>query len=273
MIDVRQEDNVLLRVEHLQKHFGGVSAVDNVSFEVRSGRIKSIIGPNGAGKTTLFNLISGVLNPDSGRIHLQGRQIERKPPHVIARRGISRTFQTMLPFTNMSVLENVMVGRHVRTSAGMLRVALRTVGARREERGIRQTARHWLDFVGLGALADRPAGSLPCGQMKLLEIARALATEPKLLLLDEPAAGLNIRETEDLGQLLFKIRDRGITQLLVEHDMSLVMDISDEVFVLDYGREVAEGSPQEIQENPDVIRIYLGQDDVSGRGKPAPCSK
>ncbi len=254
------ENGILLHIEGLRKHFGGVIAVDNISLEVRRGRIKSIIGPNGAGKTTLFNLISGLLRPDTGRISLEGRSIENKPPHLIAKQGISRTFQTMQPFGNMTVLENVMVGRHSRTVAGLLRVALRTPHARAEERRTHEQARHWLDFVGLGLLADRPADSLPCGQQKLLEIARALATEPKLLLLDEPAAGLNIRETEDLAQLLYHIRDLGVTLILVEHDMSLVMEVSEEVFVLDYGRKVAEGPPREIQNHPDVIAVYLGEE-------------
>ncbi len=259
-------ERALLSVENLRKRFGGVTAVNEVSLEVHRGQIKSIIGPNGAGKTTLFNLMSGLLAPNSGRVLLEGHSIENKPPHVIAKRGISRTFQTMQPFGNMTVLENVMVGRHPRTRAGLLRTAFRTPGARSEESRIRQDAWHWLDFVGLGAFADRPADSLPCGQQKLLEIARALATEPKLLLLDEPAAGLNMRETEDLGQLLFRIRDRGVTLILVEHDMSLVMDVSDEVFVLDYGRKVAEGPPREIQNHPDVIAVYLGEEPPHAQG-------
>jgi len=259
-------EGVLLRVENLCKRFGGVTAVHDVSLEVRRGQIKSIIGPNGAGKTTLFNLISGLLAPNAGHVFLEGRSIDNKPPHVIAERGISRTFQTMQPFGNMTVVENVMVGRHPRTKAGLLRVAFRTPGARAEEALIRREAAQWLDFVGLGAFADRPAGSLPCGQQKLLEIARALATEPKLLLLDEPAAGLNIRETEDLGQLLFQIRDQGVTMILVEHDMSLVMEVSDEVFVLDYGRKVAEGPAREIQNNPDVIAVYLGEEPPHAEG-------
>ena len=251
--------NIILQVEGLTKSFGGVTAVNDVTLEVQRGLIKSIIGPNGAGKTTFFNLISGVLIPDRGTIQLEKRKIHGAAPHQIANLGVSRTFQTMQPFGNMSVLENVMVGRHRQTRRGLLRVALRTPAARREERAIRDSAAHWLDFAGLGAYADRPAGSLPCGQQKMLEIARALATEPELLLLDEPAAGLNIRETEELAVLLGRIKDLGITMILVEHDMSLVMEVSDEVFVLDYGKRVAEGAPAEIQSNPEVIRIYLGE--------------
>ena len=266
MESTRGHTDALLKVENLRKRFGGVTAVNEISLDVHRGQIKSIIGPNGAGKTTLFNLISGLLVPNSGRVLLEGEPIHNTPPHAIARRGISRTFQTMQPFGNMTVAENVMVGRHPRTSAGLLRAALRTPASRREERRIRQAAKHWLDFVGLGLLADRPADSLPCGQQKLLEIARALATEPKLLLLDEPAAGLNIRETEDLAQLLYNIRDLGVTLILVEHDMSLVMEVSEEVFVLDYGRKVAEGPPREIQNNPDVIAVYLGEEPTHAQG-------
>ena len=260
---MEQEKNlngVLLKVENVNKHFGGVYAVNNVSLNVHKGQIKSVIGPNGAGKTTFFNLISGVIPPDSGSILLDGKSIDQKPPHEIAKRGISRTFQTMQLFDNMSVLENVMVGRHIRTTAGILRTAFRAFGARSEEKNIKESAYHWLNFVGLKQKADQPAGSLPCGQQKLLEIARALATDPKLLLLDEPAAGLNIRETEDLGTLLKEIQGLGVTQILVEHDMSLVMEVSDELFVLDYGKKVAEGVPKDIQNNPDVIAIYLGEE-------------
>jgi branched-chain amino acid transport system ATP-binding protein len=259
----QKDHTVLLRVENLVKRFGGVKAMNHVSLSVQAGMIKSIIGPNGAGKTTLFNLISGVLQPDSGRVLLDGERLSGTRPYRIARRGVSRTFQTMLPFYNMTVLENVMVGRHIRSSAGLLRAAVRTLGARREEKNIWEEARKWLDFVGLTPMAGDPAGSLPCGRMKLLEIARALATEPRLLLLDEPAAGLNIMETEKLAVLLLKIKRLGITQILVEHDMSLVMDVSDEVFVLDSGTPVAEGPPEEIQKNPEVIRIYLGETETA----------
>jgi len=252
-------DPVLLKVEALKKSFGGVSAVNDVTLAVRAGQIKAIIGPNGAGKTTFFNLVSGVFAPDSGQIFFLGHPIHGKPTYQIAEKGMSRTFQTMQPFGNMTVLENVMVGRHVRTGSNLLQAAFRTPKARSEERKIKEAARHWLDFVGLSDMADRPAGSLPCGQQRLLEIARALATDPKLLLLDEPAAGLNFRETEKLGKLLYQVRDLGVTLLLVEHDMSLVMEVSDEIFVLDYGRKVAEGIPKEIQNNPQVIEIYLGK--------------
>ena len=250
----------LLKVDNLVKRFGGVTAVDQISLQVCVGQIKSIIGPNGAGKTTFFNLISGVLRSDSGGVFLEDQAIHNKASHAIARLGMSRTFQTMKVFGNMTVLENVMVGRHSRTSCGILNSAFRTPKSRREEKDTVESAKHWLDFVGLSEHANQPGGSLPCGRQKVLEIARALATEPKLLLLDEPAAGLNIRETEDLAGLLYRIRDTGVTQILVEHDMSLVMQVSDEVFVLDYGKKVAEGPPAAIQNNPNVIAVYLGEE-------------
>lgn len=252
------ESRLLLDVVGVTKKFGGVTAVNNVSMQVRDGMIKSVIGPNGAGKTTFFNLISGVIHPDTGSIRLKDKPIETNKAHTIAKMGISRTFQTMQLFSNMTVLENIMLGRHTRTRVGMFRAALRTLGARREERQIRQDGMKWLEFIGLEEFADRPSTSLPCGQQKRLEIGRALATDPKLLLLDEPAAGLNMSETEELGQLLIRIKELGVTQILVEHDMSLVMDVSDEIVVLNYGSKVTEGSPEEVQNNQEVVAVYLG---------------
>ncbi len=248
----------LLEVENVRRSFGGLVAVDGVSFRVVPGQIKGLIGPNGAGKTTLFNLVCGLLRPDAGRIAFQGRPIEGWKPYRIARAGISRTFQNPSLFLQMNVLENVMVGRHSRARRGFLGCALRLPGQAAEERAIRQAAMQQLEVVGLAHLAMFPAGSLPFGQRRLVELARALATEPRMLLLDEPASGLNTKEKEDLADLIRQIRDRGITLLLVEHDMSLVMRLADEIVVLHHGARIAEGPPQVIQNDPTVINVYLG---------------
>ena len=261
----------LLEVTDVRRAFGGLAAVDGVSFTVKPGQIKGIIGPNGAGKTTLFNLISGLLKPDAGRITFRGRSITGLKPYEIAGAGLSRTFQNPSLFLQMNVLENVMVGRHCRTRWGFLGCGLRWPGQAREERAIREAARAQLDVVGLAHLAGWSAGALPFGQRRMVELARALATEPAMLLLDEPASGLNTREREDLGRLIRQIRDRGITVLLVEHDMSLVMGLSDDLLVLYNGRPIAEGAPAAIQNDPRVIRVYLGEDlqnDESGGDAP-----
>jgi branched-chain amino acid transport system ATP-binding protein len=248
----------LLEIRELSRSFGGLKAVNDVSFTVRAGSVKSVIGPNGAGKTTLFNLISGMLPCDSGVVLQNGQEITGLQPHRIAELGISRTFQTTKLFSRMTVLENVMVGRHTRTKAGFLAGVLNLPWTWKEEREIRERSSGLLDSLGLADAAGELASNLPFGKQRLLEIARALATEPSLLLLDEPAAGLNIYETREMADLVLKIRRWGITVLLVEHDMSLVMDISDEIVVLNYGRKVAEGQPAQIQKDPEVIRIYLG---------------
>ena len=250
--------DALLEIRELSRSFGGLKAVNDVSFTVQAGSIKSVIGPNGAGKTTLFNLISGMLPSDSGFVLQNGQEITRLQPYRIAELGISRTFQTTKLFSRMSVLENVMVGRHTRTKAGFLSGVLNLPWTWKEEREIRERSLALLDALGLAEVAGEVASNLPFGKQRLLEIARALAAEPSLLLLDEPAAGLNIYETREMADLVLKIRGWGITVLLVEHDMSLVMDISDEIVVLNYGRKVAEGAPAEIQRDPEVIRIYLG---------------
>ncbi len=249
---------MIISIDGVSMNFGGVAALSDVSFTVNAGYIKAIIGPNGAGKTTLFNVITGVYSPAAGRILYEGMDIAGTKPDEIASRGITRTFQNVELFSNMTVLENVMVGRHTRSRSGFLSCALRFPCMMREETDIRDSARMHLDFVGLSARSGDMASSLPLGHQRYLEIARALALEPKLLLLDEPAAGLDEKETEDLGGLIRRIRDRGITVLLVEHDMSLTMEISDEIVVLDYGKKIAEGTPREIQYNKKVIDAYLG---------------
>ena len=252
--------DMLLEVRSLIRSFGGLKAVNDVSFSVQPGLIKSVIGPNGAGKTTLFNLISGMLAADSGVVRQNGKEITRLQPHRITEMGICRTFQTTKLFSRMTVLENVMVGRHPRTRAGFLSGVFNLPWTWKEEREIRERSLELLDSLGLMGTAEDLASNLPFGKQRILEIARALATEPSLLLLDEPAAGLNIYETREMADLVLKIRKWGITVLLVEHDMSLVMDISDEIVVLNYGRKVAEGKPEDIQRDPEVIRIYLGGD-------------
>jgi len=248
----------LLELDNVRRSFGGLVAVDGVSFSVRPGQIKAIIGPNGAGKTTLFNLISGVLKPDSGRIWFKSGRIGGRRPYQIANAGLSRTFQTPSLFLRMSVLQNVMVGRHRLSAWEFAGCGLRLPAQSREERAIRQAALSRLEFVGLARLADVPAGALAFGQRRLVELARALATEPELLLLDEPASGLNSKEREDLAALISRTREQGVTILLIEHDMSLVMDISEDILVLDHGLAIAEGPPTVVQNDPKVIAVYLG---------------
>jgi branched-chain amino acid transport system ATP-binding protein len=250
----------LLEIHDIRRCFGGLVALDRVSFNVQSGQIKALIGPNGAGKTSLFNIVSGVLPPDSGQILFKGRRMTGLKPFRIAARGIARTFQNPSLFLKMTVLENVMVGRHVRTRSGFLSCAFRLPAQKREERAIRGAAMDWLKFVGLEPLAHVSAGGLAFGQLRMVELARAMATEPELILLDEPASGLNNRETEDLSALIRSIRERGVTILLVEHDMSMVMDLSDEIVVLHDGRWIAEGTPAAIQNDPQVMAVYLGGD-------------
>ena len=252
----------LLEVQDLNKRFGGLQAVDNVSFSVREGTIKALIGPNGAGKTTLFNLLSGVLTADSGTITFKDTAVHGLQPYQVAAKGMSRTFQHIRLFTHMTALENIMIGRHIHSRAGFLSGMMALPWTKKEEQAVRTRSLDILAFLGMAEFADSEATSLAYGQQRMLELARALALEPKLLLLDEPAAGLNMRETAEMAKLIVRIRDTGVTVLLVEHDMSLVMNISDEIVVLSYGQKIADDKPLAIQKNPEVIRVYLGEDDA-----------
>jgi len=251
----------LLEVQGVSKRFGGVRAVNDVSFRVERGMIKAVIGPNGAGKTTLFNMVSGFVHPDAGTITFGGAAMHGQPPHRVAARGISRTFQNIRLFPGMSALENVMVGGYLRARAGFLAGMLGLGRARREDRAARDRALEVMDFLGIARLADAEATSLAYGQQRAVELARALASEPEMVLLDEPAAGLNLRETRDLAALLGRIRARGITVLLVEHDMSLVMGTCDEVLVLSYGEKIADADPPTVQKDPQVVKVYLGDEE------------
>ncbi len=256
-------NDVLLRLSSVGKHFGGLAALSDVSLHISHGEIYGLIGPNGAGKTTLFNVVTGLYQLDAGTFTFNGTTYAHGKPHVLAKAGIARTFQNIRLFANMSALENIMIGRHVRTHAGIWGALTRNTSTRTEEHAIRQRARELLRYVGIERPHQTLARHLSYGEQRRLEIGRALATEPRLLALDEPAAGMNATETESLKSLLQTIRKDGITVFLIEHDVKLIMDLCDRVAVLDYGRKIAEAAAQEVRSNPAVIAAYLGGDTES----------
>ena len=258
----------LLAVDGLSKSFGGVRAIDGVALQIRRGTVHSIIGPNGAGKTSLLNMLSGVYRPDAGSIRLQGRDIAGQPTHRFAAAGIGRTFQNLQVFFNMTALENVMTGRHLREPCSLLAALLRTPALVRAEKACRDASRRLLRRVGLSSWEDVPAAAMPYGALKRLEIARALGAEPLLLLLDEPAAGLNGAEAHEIDTLIRHLAGDGTTVMLVEHNMRLVMGVSDHVTVLDHGRVLVEGTPGEVGRDPRVIEAYLGTDEAATAPQP-----
>lgn len=249
----------LLEVSDLSKTFGGVLAVQNVSFSVEAGIVYSVIGPNGAGKTTLFNLITGVYKPNCGEIRLDGEPVSGRAPHELARKGVARTFQNLQICMNMTAIENVMVGGHLALDRNLIKGMLRFPSLRRADTVLREKAAELMAYVGLDAYLGAEASAMPYGALKRLEIARALAAQPRILFLDEPAAGFNPTETAEIDGLVRKIADSGITVVLVEHDMKMVMNISDRILVLNYGKKLAEGAAREVRRDPAVIAAYLGK--------------